>query len=136
MNPFTLAALIFSIIAIALWIVTFTQGRTHRRRDAPTAETQSEKGNTPAVQGDRVEESPVPIAATSNDQEDFMKDLTKFSQMVRKNLEIINTRIGIKFDIKPLSQKSRDSGREKYVASMDVSGDAKSSDNNQKPPDH
>ena len=55
--------------------------------------------------------------------------------MVRKNLEIINTRIGIKFDIKPLSQKSRDTGHEKYVASMDISGETKNAEN-QKPPDH
>ncbi|MEM0157187.1 MAG: hypothetical protein QXN26_03860 [Thermoplasmataceae archaeon] len=135
MNPFTLAALIFSIIAIALWIVTFTQGRTRRSVETATAESPPTTDNHPAVVDDRQEEPAVPTGATQNDQEDFMKDLTKFSQMVRKNLEIINTRIGIKFDIKPLSQKSRDTGHEKYVASMDVSGDTKNADNH-KPPDH
>lgn len=80
-------------------------------------------------------EPATPLATGNNDQDDFMKDLTKFSQMVRKNLEIINTRIGIKFDIKPLSQKSRDTGHEKYVASMDISGETKNAEN-QKPPDH
>ena len=134
MNPFTLAALIFSIIAIALWIVTFTQSRSHRVTPAAPEEKPSDAETHPAVVEDHVEPA-APMAAGNNDQEDFMKDLTKFSQMVRKNLEIINTRIGIKFDIKPLSQKSRDTGHEKYVASMDISGETKNVEN-QKPPDH
>ncbi len=134
MNPFTLAALIFSLIAIALWIVTFTQSRSRRDIKAASEEKPSEPENHPAVVEDHMEPA-TPLATGNNDQDDFMKDLTKFSQMVRKNLEIINTRIGIKFDIKPLSQKSRDTGHEKYVASMDISGETKNAEN-QKPPDH
>ena len=134
MNPFTLAALIFSLIAIALWIVTFTQGRSRRGIKAAPEDKPVEADAHPAVVEDHMEPA-TPLATENNDQEDFMKDLTKFSQMVSKNLEIINTRIGIKFDIKPLSQKSRDTGHEKYVASMDVSGETKNVEN-QKPPDH
>ena len=134
MNPFTLAALIFSLIAIALWIVTFTQGRSRRGIKATPEEKPSDAETHPAVVEDHMGPA-APLATENNDQDDFMKDLTKFSQMVRKNLEIINTRIGIKFDIKPLSQKSRDTGHEKYVASMDVSGETKNVEN-QKPPDH
>lgn len=133
MNPYTLAALIFSIIAIALWIVTFIQSRSHRSIEDAHAEEPADPETHPAVVEDHMENA-APMKPENNNQDDFMKDLTKFSQMVRKNLEIINTRIGIKFDIKPLSQKSRDSSNEKYVASMDVSGERKNLEN-RKPPD-
>ena len=52
----------------------------------------------------------------------FMAETQKFSQMVRKNLEMLNTRVGIKFDVKPISDdfKKKPKGPE-FVDSMDIS---------------
>lgn len=122
MGVLTVAALIFSVIAIVLWIVTFLQSRSSSGRipQAPS-ETEQVSHDQNAVQS--VADLPAEVNPVKEqpENEDFVNDLTKFSQMVRKNLEMINTRIGIKFDIKPLTRKSPEKTRENYVASMDIS---------------
>ena len=118
MSVLTLAALIFSIIAILLWIVTFLQSRPLRKSqplmtdpDSHDLRTVEQEPGLPTMKSPEKDAEP---------SEDFLNDLTKFAQMVRKNLEILNTRIGVKFDIKPLLRKSQEKEGGKFVDSVEV----------------
>ena len=56
----------------------------------------------------------------------FMAETQKFSQMVRKNLEMLNTRVGIKFDVKPISDDFKKIPRgPEFVDSMEVADSKK-----------
>lgn len=122
MDDLTIVALLFSIIAIVLWIITFLQSRS-TRTGGDTLTSTPETGILSPAQ-DTSETNMPQIKSNSeerNQDEEFLNDLTKFTQMVRKNLEMINTRIGIKFDIKPLTKRSENKTQQTYVPSMDVS---------------
>ncbi|MCL4480787.1 MAG: hypothetical protein M1113_04810 [Candidatus Thermoplasmatota archaeon] len=130
MSDLTIVALLFSIIAIVLWIITFLKSRSVRPQGntqpmAQEVETsRSEAGGNEAMVP-QVKSS----AEVSNRDEEFFNDLSKFTQMVRKNLEMINTRIGIKFDIKPLVKRDQKKTEQNYVPSMDVSDQAENTGN-------
>ncbi len=132
MSDLTIAALVFSIIAIVLWIVTFLQSRPLRRESKTNTGNKGEDSGQVATHGN---ESIVPqiksASEVSSQDEEFFNDLSKFTQMVRKNLEMINTRIGIKFDIKPLAKRDQKKSAQNYVPSMDVSDQAENTDREQ-----
>ena len=80
MTPFTLAALIFSIIAIVLWIVTFTQSRSRRDIKAAPEEKPSEPDLTVLVLDAMIGQDAVYQAET------FMKE-TSFDCVVLTKLD-------------------------------------------------
>lgn len=132
MDPVSIVALILSIIAILLWLYNFIsheKARIPEEINKTENKVQSEKVNSTSFPDVKTQE----IAKTQEEQlrvleqqiqweSRFMQETQKFSQMARKNLEMLNTRVGIKFDVKPISDdfKKKPRGPE-FVNSMEVS---------------
>lgn len=130
MDPVSVVALTLSIIAILLWLYTYI----FSERKLPGKSKEQETGGDP-----KEPEAPgqdgqgMPAVLRQENQlkiheqqvqweSRFMAETQKFSRMVGKNLEMLNTRVGIKFDVKPISEdfKKKPSGPG-FVDSMDVS---------------
>lgn len=129
MDPVSIVALVLSIIAILLWLYTFFFGAglpaNKARQEHPSVplETEHPKQDVQTMPDVMKQESQLKILEQQAQWESrFMAETQKFSQMVRKNLEMLNTRVGIKFDVKPISDdfKKKPKGPE-FVDSLDVS---------------
>lgn len=129
MDPLSVVALILSIIAILLWLYSFFfPGRSNAGGEkpapaSPEPEPRERDGRRNEVPDVLRQENQMRILQQQVQWESrFMAEAQKFSQMTRKNLEMLNTRVGIKFDIKPISDdfKNKPRGPE-FVDSMDVS---------------
>lgn len=130
MDPISVIALVLSVIAILLWVYSYL---FQPARETPRNPVQKAEDRNPEEPG--VNPMPPQVASGNPEsqslslQEQFVQmegqfrtETQKFSQMVRKNLEMLNTRVGIKFDVKPLSEKySAKKSGPGYVDSMDVS---------------
>lgn len=123
MDPIAIAALVLSVISILLWVYTFMfqKGLPSLKIPAQREEqkTVAEEKNLPDIRKDSgLSLTPEYLQHESN----FMNETQKFSHMVRKNLEMLNTRVGIKFDVKPISEKYSQKNRgPNYVDSMETS---------------
>lgn len=129
MDPIAVAALIISIISILLWVYSFFFQNKTPIQDKPELQDrkQEDAGSVPDV---RHSETPAPSISAEyiRHEAQFMGETQKFSHMVRKNLEMLNTRVGIKFDVKPISEKYSNKGKgPDYIDSMDVSEERNSS---------
>ncbi len=129
MNPVSIVALALSIIAILLWLYTFffqaklPVKKTIEEQPEASHETVSPKQESQTIPDLVKQENQLKILEQQIQWETrFMAETQKFSQMVRKNLEMLNTRVGIKFDVKPISDdfKKKPHGPE-FVDSMEVS---------------
>lgn len=128
MDPIAVTALVLSIISILLWVYTFVfkeqlpgplRIANHEEVENAGPQAQEEVSGVPQVMGRPG--TPAPSAPAPGEAR-FMNETQKFSQMVRKNLEMLNTRVGIKFDVKPISEEFSQKVREpSYVDSMEVS---------------
>ncbi len=127
MDPVAIAALVLSVISILLWAYTFLFPKNKLSlsgkstgSSAATEEKDAEPGMPVPVRSNSQVQTP-PHGKQSSQETNFMGDTQKFSQMVRKNLEMLNTRVGIKFDVKPLSEEYAARKKEpSYIDSMDV----------------
>lgn len=133
MDSISVLALILSIIAILLWVYTFLfkeKSIVPVKRNVPGKREPEPPGSEPHVQTMpdvvRQENQMKILEQQAQWEARFMSETQKFSQMARKNLEMLNTRVGIKFDVKPISDdfKKRPRGPE-FVDSMEVSDDRK-----------
>ena len=129
MDPVSIVALVLSIIAILLWLYTFffqarlPANKARQERPNTPLEAEPPKQDIQTMPDVMKRESQLKILEQQVQWESrFMAETQKFSQMVRKNLEMLNTRVGIKFDVKPISDdfKKKPNGPE-FVDSMDVS---------------
>lgn len=123
MDPLSVIALVLSIIAIGLWAYSFLF--QNQKLQQPVREKnmgKKEEKEENAMPPQPVSQSPSVPEQFFQRENQFKDETQKFSRMVRKNLEMLNTRVGIKFDVKPISErysgKSRGPG---YIDSMDVS---------------
>lgn len=129
MDPVAVAALVLSIISILIWVFTFLFPKNTGNLIEKISKPQEEKVEK---QPDKKREENFSVVPNSSEtdikanksaeaESQFMIDTQKFSQMVQKNLEMLNTRVGVKFSVKPLSsdysQKKKAPG---YVDSVDV----------------
>ncbi len=124
MDPVAITALILSIISILLWAYTYMSPKktgndaSNSVKSDPAKEEPSGDVSMPVPVGHNI---PAPARGQETQESRFMSDTQKFSQMVRKNLEMLNTRVGIKFDVKPLSEDySVKKKGPNYIDSMDV----------------
>lgn len=131
MDSIAITALILSIIAILLWVYTFL---FHGKIENPfgnipgSTRTPAEKKDEPSlpVHSDSTMREGSVVETPETAESQFMNDTLKFSQMVQKNLEILNTRVGVKFNLKPLSgEYSRKPKEPNFVDSMDVTDEKK-----------
>lgn len=129
MDPVAIAALILSIISILLWIFTFLFPNSLKalfgnllQSNSPNKEEQrtTEKRAYPAHAKDSENHTNEKDTASAESQ--FMNETQKFSQMVQKNLEMLNTRVGVKFSVRAISGEYTDKKRKEpgYVESVDV----------------
>lgn len=130
MDTLAIIALVLSIISILLWVYSFLfrngspiVGRSAENTVKHEVERNDPPREDPSVP--QVRRSDPPVQSPSREyleyEAQFMGETQKFSHMVRKNLEMLNTRVGIKFDVKPISEKfSRKQSGPGYVDSMDV----------------
>lgn len=123
MDPIAIAALVLSIISILLWVYTFMMPKVQPSNNEKLAI--HEEQNVPVdekILPDIRKDSGLSLTPEYLQHEsNFMNETQKFSHMVRKNLEMLNTRVGIKFDVKPLSEKYSQKNRgPDYVDSMEV----------------
>lgn len=123
MDAIAIAALVLSIISILLWVYTFMFQKAPQFRSEPVPREEPNVAVDGKVLPDVVRESKLTLTPEYLEHEsNFMSETQKFSHMVRKNLEMLNTRVGIKFDVKPISEKYSQKPREPgYVDSMEVS---------------
>ncbi len=131
MDPVAIAALTLSIISILLWVFTFLSprlaagnlaGNSIKHRGEEPAPENKETGSSLAVPENK--QTPVAAVGSQDRESQFMSDTQKFSNMVHKNLEILNTRVGVKFSVKPLSENySVKRKGPNFVDSMDISED-------------
>ncbi len=132
MDPVSIVALILSIIAILLWLYNFIapkREKTPETRFIPDDPEPAKQENTTSLPDVKTQDL---VRAQENQikfmeqqarwESQFMQEAQKFSQMTRKNLEMLNTRVGIKFDVKPISEEFKKKPRgPEFVDSMDVS---------------
>lgn len=126
MDPVSIVALILSIIAILLWLYSFIfPKKNNMQEDKNEPREHAQPGHEQQAMPDVLkQQNQLKILEQQVQWESrFMAETQKFSQMARKNLEMLNTRVGIKFDVKPISDdfKKKPAGPE-FVDSMDVSG--------------
>ncbi len=133
MDPVSIVALVLSIIAILLWLYSFLfsekNSKVKETENPPQARPMEEPGQQLGMPDILRQEGQLKVLQQQVQWESrFMAETQKFSQMVRKNLEMLNTRVGIKFDVKPISDdfKKMPKGPE-FVDSMEVA-DSKEND--------
>lgn len=130
MDPISVIALVLSVIAILLWVYSYLfqparetpRIQEQKARDMTSEEPGIKPMSPQVTPGNPDRQSPSLQEQFIQMESQFRKETQKFSQMVHKNLEMLNTRVGIKFDVKPLPEKysAKKSGPD-YVDSMDVS---------------
>lgn len=130
MDPVAVAALVLSIVSILLWVFTFMFPKQARNLVGSVVKTNAEEkppegketGSPLAVpEGGR---TPATSGNSPGRESQFMSDTQKFSHMVQKNLEMLNTRVGVKFSVKSLSENySQKKKGPNFVDSMEVQED-------------
>ncbi|MCL4336058.1 MAG: hypothetical protein M1344_02365 [Candidatus Thermoplasmatota archaeon] len=119
MSTLSIAALAISVVSLLLWVYTFLFNKMQFKLPflktmEPAPQQKASSPNTEMVKSESAK-------TVSDFGDEMMEELRKFSQMTRKNLEMLNTRVGIKFDVKPLSDKfQKKVQRENYVDSEEV----------------
>ncbi len=119
MSTLSIVALAVSVVSLLLWAYTFLFNKMQFKLPfLKTADPAPEqKIESPKTEVGKLESA----KAGSDFGDEMIEELRKFSQMVRKNLEMLNTRVGIKFDVKPLSDKfQKKVQKENYVDSEEV----------------
>ena len=120
MDSISVIALVLSIVAILLWVYSFFFRESVTPE--PIKEQQKENHEVKSLPQVRNNEGLALSEEFLKHESQFMGETQKFSQMVRKNLEMLNTRVGIKFDVKPISDKyAKKKEGPDFVDSMEVS---------------
>ena len=128
MSDISIVALVLSVVALAISIYTLllpgkqfsrhTQGETVEKvpEVAPSVPDVAEKTPPPSIK---------PMQSSAGMDHDLREQVQKFSMMVTKNLEQLNTRVGVKSNIKPidLSDKSQKNNAGPDVVDSEVSSD-------------
>lgn len=128
MDPVAVTALILSIISILLWAFTFLFPVQLRNlvgaisKPNPVENKQKDEERDSALPANVKQDTPVTSESQPERESQFMSETQKFSQMVQKNLEMLNTRVGVKFSVKPLSQDYHFEKKKgpNFIDSMDV----------------